>query len=229
MTWTKVGSEGMGDPGNNRGVAFMTEFDNKLVIGTNTLKGMFGLSSSYATGGVEVWASTNSSATAFAQINTDGFGTFAAVLDYNALQSLVFTETMQRELLARVDAVLRRSSERPAAASEYSFRGGVADFVRHEVRFDDGSSEALSERECELLHYLVQQDGRPVSREELLRSVWGLDPKRLETRTVDMHVAHLRQKLRDAGQTVVVTVRGQGYRVGAGETRDEGRISKEAG
>ena len=44
-----------------------------------------------------------------------------------------------RELLARVDAVLRRTSERPAAASEFAFPGGVADFVRHEVRFDDGS------------------------------------------------------------------------------------------
>lgn len=123
-----------------------------------------------------------------------------------------------RELLARVDAVLRRSSERPSAASEYSFPGGVADFVRHEVRFEDGSNEALSERECELLRYLVQQDGRPVSREELLRSVWGLDPKRLETRTVDMHIAHLRQKLRDGGQAVVVTVRGQGYRVAEHQT-----------
>lgn len=135
-----------------------------------------------------------------------------------------------RELLARVDAVLRRTSERPSAVSEFAFPGGVADFVRHEVRFDDGAGEGLSERECELLHYIVQQAGRPVSREELLRSVWGLDPRRLETRTVDMHVAHLRQKLRDTEQAVVVTVRGQGYRVGGrAETKDEGGKGKEKG
>lgn len=118
-----------------------------------------------------------------------------------------------RELLARVDAVLRRSCERPAAAAEFRFPGGTADFLRREVRFDDGSGELLSERECELLHYLVQQAGRPVPRDEILRHVWRLDPRRLETRTVDMHVAHLRDKLRDDAQQVIVTVRGQGYRV----------------
>jgi DNA-binding response OmpR family regulator len=118
-----------------------------------------------------------------------------------------------RELLARVDAVLRRTSERPGAMSEFRFAGGVADFLRHEVRFDDGASESLSERECELLLYLAGQDGRPVTREEILRHVWGLDPRRLETRTVDMHVAHLRKKLHDDAQKILITVRGQGYRV----------------
>jgi hypothetical protein len=75
MVWTKVTSEGLGDPQNNRVVAFMREFDNRLVIATQTLKGMFGLASAYATGGVEVWASTNRDASSFVQINSDGFGT----------------------------------------------------------------------------------------------------------------------------------------------------------
>jgi DNA-binding response OmpR family regulator len=89
----------------------------------------------------------------------------------------------------------------------------VADFGAGELRFDDGSRAELSEREGELLRYLVAQGGRPVPREELLRQVWGLDPRRLETRTVDMHVVHLRQKLRDSGQAILETVRGKGYRV----------------
>ena len=118
-----------------------------------------------------------------------------------------------RELLARVDAVLRRTTERPVAISEFSFPGGVADFLRHEIRFDDGGAESLSERETDLLRYLVAQNGRPVPRDEILRHVWNLDPRRLETRTVDMHIAHLRKKLHDENQQLLVTVRGQGYRI----------------
>ena len=117
-----------------------------------------------------------------------------------------------RELLARVDAVLRRSSERPSAVETHDVcTGGRVDFSRREVCFEDGEREELSERESELLRYLVAQCGRAVGRDELLRQVWGLDPKNIETRTVDMHVAHLRQKLRS--QNAVVTVRGKGYMI----------------
>jgi len=118
-----------------------------------------------------------------------------------------------RELLARVDAVLRRSTERPAAVETHQINGGEVDFARREIRFEDGDREELSERESELLRYLVAQSGRAVPRDELLRQVWGLDPKNIETRTVDMHVAHLRQKLRC--QNAVVTVRGKGYMIGS--------------
>jgi DNA-binding response OmpR family regulator len=89
--------------------------------------------------------------------------------------------------------------------------GGQVDFSRREIRFEDGEREELSKREAELLRYLVAQCGRAVTRDELLRQVWGLDPKNIETRTVDMHVAHLRQKLRS--QNAVVTVRGKGYMI----------------
>ncbi len=116
-----------------------------------------------------------------------------------------------RELLARVDAVLRRSTERPAAVQTHDVTGGRVDFSRREIRFEDGNREELSEREAELLRYLVAQSGRAVPRDELLRQVWGLDPKNIETRTVDMHVAHLRQKLRS--QDAVLTVRGKGYMI----------------
>lgn len=118
-----------------------------------------------------------------------------------------------RELLARVDAVLRRSTERPSVVETHQINGGEVDFARREIRFEDGDREELSERESELLRYLVAQSGRAVPRDELLRQVWGLDPKNIETRTVDMHVAHLRQKLRY--QNAVVTVRGKGYMIGS--------------
>ena len=118
-----------------------------------------------------------------------------------------------RELLARVDAVLRRSTERPSPIESHSLNGAEIDFARREVRFAGGEREELSEREADLLRYLVAQGGRAVPRDELLRQVWGLDPKNIETRTVDMHVAHLRQKLRS--QEAVVTVRGRGYMIAA--------------
>jgi DNA-binding response OmpR family regulator len=116
-----------------------------------------------------------------------------------------------RELLARVDAVLRRTTERPAAVGAFACDGAEVDFERREVRFTDGGSEELSEREAELLRYLVAQGGRAVPRDELLRQVWGIDPRNIETRTVDMHVAHLRRKLRN--ESAVVTVRGRGYMI----------------
>jgi DNA-binding response OmpR family regulator len=117
-----------------------------------------------------------------------------------------------RELLARVDAVLRRSPERPTDVASVSVPGGVADLVKREVRFEDGERCELSEREAELLRYLAASSGRIVAREELLSRVWGVNPKAVETRTVDMHVARLRDKLRDETGTLLVTVRGRGYR-----------------
>jgi DNA-binding response OmpR family regulator len=119
-----------------------------------------------------------------------------------------------REMLARVDAVLRRSSEREVGQSIFDFNGGRVDFSRREVRNEDGGRKELSERESDLLRYLISNKGRAVAREELLQQVWRIDPKNIETRTIDMHVAHLREKLGDNGQDVVVTVRGKGYMVG---------------
>jgi DNA-binding response OmpR family regulator len=65
----------------------------------------------------------------------------------------------------------------------------------------------------ELLRYLAQNAGRAVSRDEILARVWRLDPSGITTRTIDMHIARLREKLRDdtAKPSVVLTVRGKGY------------------
>ncbi|HZZ74027.1 MAG TPA: response regulator transcription factor [Pirellulales bacterium] len=118
-----------------------------------------------------------------------------------------------KELLARVEAVLRRSPERPQDILQVTIPEGMADLARREVRFQDGQRTELSEREVELLRYLAANVGRALAREELLSHVWGLDPRGISTRTIDMHVARLREKLRDAGDEprIILTVRGKGY------------------
>ena len=118
-----------------------------------------------------------------------------------------------KELLARVEAVLRRSPERPADLREVRFPGGIADLARAEVCFTDGARMELSERERELLRYLAMNAGRAISREELLSHVWRVNPRGIATRTIDMHVARLREKLRDASDRpgLILTVHGKGY------------------
>jgi DNA-binding response OmpR family regulator len=123
-----------------------------------------------------------------------------------------------KELLARVEAVLRRSPQRPLDVDAVPIPGGCADFQRREIRFHDGGRADLSEREMELLRYLVSNRGRAVDRDELLANVWRISPRGLPTRTIDMHVARLREKLRDvsADPRVLLTVRGKGYMFAAG-------------
>ena len=117
------------------------------------------------------------------------------------------------ELLARIQAVLRRSPERPADIQLIEFPGGSADLERREIRHENGDRFDLSEREWELLRYLAINAGRAISRQEILSRVWRLDPDGIETRTIDMHVARLREKLRDSSSQprVLLTVRGKGY------------------
>jgi DNA-binding response OmpR family regulator len=121
------------------------------------------------------------------------------------------------ELLARVAAVLRRSPSRPTDVDVLPIDGGSVDFARREVQFADGERCELSEREEQLLRYLVQHAGRAIAREELLENVWQIDARGVSTRTVDMHVARLREKLRDdpVDPRVLVTVRGKGYMLAA--------------
>lgn len=117
------------------------------------------------------------------------------------------------ELLARVEAVLRRSPARPTDVEQLQIHGGCVDFARCEIRFDDGERTALSERELALLRYFACHAGRAVEREELLANVWQIDARGVSTRTIDMHVARLREKLRDTNgeAKVIQTVHGKGY------------------
>jgi DNA-binding response OmpR family regulator len=117
------------------------------------------------------------------------------------------------ELLARVEAVLRRSAERPRLDGHLELPHCTVDFERREIRHRDGRACELSAREAELLRYLASARGHPISRDEILQRVWGLDPRGVTTRTIDMHVARLREKLGDhaAEGALLRTVRGQGY------------------
>ncbi len=120
-----------------------------------------------------------------------------------------------KELLARAQAVLRRTPERPSDLPSIPFSGGTIDMDRCEVRFDDGKRGDLSEREMELLRYLAVNPKRAVSRDEILERIWRINPRSVvETRTIDMHIARLREKLRDdpANPRIILTVRGKGYR-----------------
>ncbi len=121
-----------------------------------------------------------------------------------------------RELIARIEAVLRRSPERPTDVTWLKVPGGTIDLKRSEVRFEDGQRQELSQREGELLAYLARNRGRAVSRDEILLRVWRIEPRGMDTRTIDMHVARLREKLRDdSGRPkVILTVRGKGYMLG---------------
>ena len=118
-----------------------------------------------------------------------------------------------KELMARIEAVLRRSAERGSDVKRIIFEGGAIDLDRREIKFQNGSREELSEREGELLRYLAGNAGRAVSRHELLTRVWRIDADKIETRTVDMHIARLREKLRDDPDKpkLVATVHGKGY------------------
>ncbi len=116
------------------------------------------------------------------------------------------------ELLARVEAVLRRSPQRPSDVQRLLAGPCVIDLHRRELEADDGSRTPLSQREADIVRYLAANRSRAVDRRELLHHVWGLNPQGIETRTVDMQIARLREKLDAAGGCdSIVTVRGKGY------------------
>lgn len=116
------------------------------------------------------------------------------------------------ELLARIEALLRR--KRAAAEPNGAFRfGSVAvDFKRAEVTRDSRRVD-LSAMEFKLLHYLIENRGTVHSRDDLLDAVWGYDAMPA-TRTVDVHIAWLRQKLEENPRHphYIQTVHGMGYK-----------------
>ena len=114
------------------------------------------------------------------------------------------------EFLARVKAVLRRSGQKQGEKELHC--GSLTILVeRHEVQ-ENGRLVELTLKEFEVLKYLVENKGIVLTRDQLLGHVWGYDFDG-ETRTVDVHIRSLRQKLGDAG-ALIETVRGVGYRIG---------------
>jgi DNA-binding response OmpR family regulator len=113
-----------------------------------------------------------------------------------------------RELTARVKAVLRRAGRAPDAHDVLAVGPVVMARGAREVRVD-GQEVDLTQREFDLLEYLMRHAGQVVSRDQLLESVWGFRSPG-ETRTVEVHVAQLRKKLGHAD--LIRTVRGLGYK-----------------
>src|SRR5256886_10541023 len=117
----------------------------------------------------------------------------------------------QQELVLRVGAVLRRLAAPAVAAGGIVTAGRIAlDRSAHRVTVDAAEGD-LTATEFKLLRTLIEREGRVQSRAQLLETVWHAHPD-IQTRTVDMHVQRLRQKLGKAGDCVA-TVRGAGYRV----------------
>jgi two-component system alkaline phosphatase synthesis response regulator PhoP len=116
------------------------------------------------------------------------------------------------ELMARVEAVLRRTSGYDGTPDTYAFGEVVVDFKRSEVLKGD-RSVVLSPREFKLLRFLIDHRGEVVTRERLLDAVWGYENVPF-TRTVDMHIAKLRKKIEDQPQdpAYIVTVHRVGYK-----------------
>ena len=116
------------------------------------------------------------------------------------------------ELLARIEAKLRRAPSVPHPSEGYQFDDVRVDFRRAEVT-KNGKPLELSAREFQLLKYFIEHRGATLTREELLNEVWGYNSMP-STRTVDVHVAWLRQKIEPNSRhpQYVLTVHGMGYK-----------------
>ena len=114
------------------------------------------------------------------------------------------------ELVSRIKAVLRRTV-RAEDKSDMELSGVYVNVKKHEVTVD-GQVVALTLKEFELLEKLMRNQGIVLTRDQLLTDIWGYDFDG-ETRTVDVHIRTLRQKLGEKGR-IICTVRGVGYRVG---------------
>ena len=115
------------------------------------------------------------------------------------------------ELISRIRSVLRRSTPRQTEKNTYSFGPVTLDSEKHVVTVD-GEICHLTVKEFELLRYLLVNTDIVLKREQIMEAVWGFTYEG-ESRTIDMHIKSLRQKLVDGGH-IIRTVRGVGYVIG---------------
>ena len=115
------------------------------------------------------------------------------------------------ELIARIRAVLRRTAQSTGLDETLEYKGISIDPAKHTVRVDDADIN-LTLKEFELLHYLLVNAGIVLSREKIINKLWGYDYES-ESRTVDMHIKSLRQKI-GSKNVLIKTVRGIGYKLG---------------
>lgn len=119
------------------------------------------------------------------------------------------------QLVLRVEAVLRRSRVVQEDLSQLKFADVTID-TRTLIGSKDNQSQVFTRREVDILEYLLRNQERPITREELLHKVWGYGRNlEIETRTVDIHIAKLRRKIESESKnpTLLVTIRGEGYRL----------------
>lgn len=115
-----------------------------------------------------------------------------------------------REIVARINAIMRRGQRSEASATVIDFGPIEVDLSRQEVRVD-GSAVPLATQEFALLQYLANNTGQALTRDQILVGAWG-DDWYGDQRTVDVHIRQLRKKLGD--DLPLATVRGTGYRLG---------------
>ena len=115
------------------------------------------------------------------------------------------------ELISRIKALLRRSTFTPNKSQEYAYESIKINHTQRIVT-NDSDTVTLTFKEYELLHYLLVNKGIVLSRDKILEAVWGYDYEG-ESRTLDMHIKRLRQKLGMAGEHIK-TVRNVGYKLG---------------
>lgn len=116
-----------------------------------------------------------------------------------------------KELLARINAVLRRVTHAPEVIK---IDGLTVNFSNHELT-RDGEIMKLTTKEADILRHLVENRERIVTRDELLKHVWGYEnPENVETRTVDIYIVKLRGKIEDDPNRpkIITTVRAKGYK-----------------
>lgn len=120
-----------------------------------------------------------------------------------------------RELMVRVEAVLRRAGKNPAGGSVQL--GGIRFDAQQLTAEACGRTVEITRREMELIAYFHRHAGRIVTRGELLTEVWHYADAGIETRTVDIHMLKLRRKLAEltGEERLIATVRGEGYRLDA--------------
>ena len=116
------------------------------------------------------------------------------------------------ELMSRIKALLRRSEVKEEKNDTYQVGPLFVSISKHIVKVNEEEITSLTYKEFELLSLLLQHQETVLSRDQILQSIWGYDFDG-ESRTVDVHVRTLRQKLGDAGR-LIETVRGFGYKIG---------------
>ena len=114
------------------------------------------------------------------------------------------------EVLARIEAVLRRSPERPSAVNRVMLPEGHLDFAARALVLGE-ERVVLTAEEFDLARHLAANAGRIITREEILARVWKMDPRLVETRSIDTTIARLREKMGKRNSAVIRTLRGRGY------------------